>query len=50
MDERDLYEDDRTLLFIVLFDLRALLARLVSFVEGGDDDEEEGESEDPDLR
>lgn len=52
MDERELYEDDRALLFVVLFDLRALLARLVAFVEGGDDDEEEeeGESEDSDLR
>ena len=38
MDERDLYENDRTLLFIVLFDLRALLARLVALVAGGDDD------------
>ena len=50
MDERDLYEDDRTLLFVVLFDLRALLARLVAFVEGGDDDEEEErQEEDPDV-
>ncbi|HEY4621239.1 MAG TPA: hypothetical protein VIG93_06015 [Gaiellaceae bacterium] len=51
MEERERYEDDRQLLFIVLFDLRALLARLVAFVEGGGDDgqEEEGEAEDPEL-
>lgn len=49
MEERRLNEDDRTLLFVVLFDLRALLARLVGLVAGGDDDEEEGQ-EDPDAR
>lgn len=51
VEERERYEDDRQLLFIVLFDLRALLARLVAFVEGGGDDgqEEEGEAEDPEL-
>jgi hypothetical protein len=38
--------DDKSALFAVLFDLRALLARLVAYVEGGDDDGEE-EEEDP---
>jgi hypothetical protein len=33
--------DDTQLLFEVLVDIRALLARLVRYVEGGDDDVEE---------
>jgi hypothetical protein len=41
-------DDDRKVLFEVLFDLRALLARLVAFVEGGDEIGEE-EEEDPDV-
>ena len=41
-------EDDKRLLFEVLFDLRALLDRLVASVEGGDDDGEE-EEDDPDV-
>lgn len=49
MEERALYEDDRTLLFEVLFDIRRLLAQLVDFVEGGDDDdgEEAEETDEP---
>jgi hypothetical protein len=44
--------DETRVLFEVLFDIRALVARLVAVVEGGEDDEEEedGEDEDPDLR
>lgn len=41
--------EDRTLLFEVLFDLRALLARLVALVEGGDENGEEEEEGDPDV-
>ena len=36
-------------LFETLFDLRTLLARLVTLVEGGDDDGEEEEEDDPDV-
>ena len=40
--------DDATLLFEVLFDIKALLARLVEYVVGGDDDgEEEEEADEP---
>jgi hypothetical protein len=43
-------DDDRAVLFAVLFDIRALLSRLIEFVEGGDDGEEEAEEEeDPDV-
>ena len=41
-------DEDRRVLFEVLFDLRALLARLVAVVEGGDEDGEE-EEDDPDV-
>jgi hypothetical protein len=49
VEERALYEDDRKLLFEVLFDIRRLLAQLVDFVEGGDDDggEEAEETDEP---
>jgi hypothetical protein len=40
--------EDVTLLFQVLFDIKALLARLVEFVVGGEDDgEEEEEADEP---
>ena len=44
-----MYEDDRKLLFEVLFDIKALLARLVDYVVGGDDDggEEAEETDEP---
>ena len=47
VENREVYEDDRTLLFTVLFDIRGLLTRLVDLVAGGEDDEEEEEREDP---
>lgn len=50
MEDRELFQDDRALLLVVLFDIRALLARLVAYVEGGDEDGwEEEEEEDPEL-
>jgi hypothetical protein len=47
VEDRELFQDDRALLFVVLFDLRALLARLVALVAGGEDDGREEEEEDP---
>ena len=38
-------DDDVKLLFEVLFDIKALLARIVEFFEGGDGDGEEEEEE-----
>ena len=38
-------DDDVKLLFGVLFDTKALLARIVEFFEGGDGDGEEEEEE-----
>jgi hypothetical protein len=35
VEHREAYEDDRTLLCTVLFDIRGLLARLVELVESG---------------
>jgi hypothetical protein len=46
MEERAFDHDDATLLFEVLFDIKALLARLVELVVGGDDDGEEEEETD----
>lgn len=47
MQEPAFDRDDTTLLFEVLFDIKALIAKLVELVEGGDDGREEAE-EDPD--
>ncbi|HUF02335.1 MAG TPA: hypothetical protein VMN35_07915 [Gaiellaceae bacterium] len=46
MSEPAFDHDDTRLLFEVLFDMKALLARLVEYVEGGDDDGEEEEAAD----
>jgi hypothetical protein len=46
--ESDIERDNARLLFEVLFDIKALLARLVYAVEGGDDDGEEEEETDED--
>ena len=46
MPEPAFDRDDTTLLFEVLFDIKALLARLVEHVVGGDDDGEEEEEAD----
>jgi hypothetical protein len=43
VSEQPFDAEDRRLLFEVLFDIRALLARLVDYVEGGDGDGEEEE-------
>jgi hypothetical protein len=50
MSEPAFTRDDTTLLFEALFDIKALLARLVDYVVGGDDDggeEEEEETDEP---
>jgi hypothetical protein len=40
--------DDTRLLFEVLFDIKRLLAQIVDFIEGGDEDgEEEEEADEP---
>jgi hypothetical protein len=48
MSEPAFDREDTTLLFEALFDIRGLLARLVAFVEGGEEDGEEEEEEDQD--
>lgn len=51
MSEPALDREDVRLLFEALFDIRALLSKLVSFVEGGENDggeEAEEEPEEPD--
>jgi hypothetical protein len=48
VEERVVEPDDAKLLFEVLFDIKALLARLVDYVVGGDDGgEEEEEADEP---
>lgn len=45
MSEPAVRRDDVKLLFEVLFDMKALLAQIVEFFEGGDGDGEEEEEE-----
>jgi hypothetical protein len=49
VEERGNREDDAKLLFEVLFDIKVLLAQLVDYVVGGDEDggEEEEEADEP---
>ena len=45
VSEAEFNRDDVTLLFEVLFDMKALLAQIVDLFEGGDGDDEEEEEE-----
>jgi hypothetical protein len=49
VSEQAFDHDDTTLLFEVLFDMKALLAQIADLMKGGDDDggEEEEETDEP---